>query len=293
MVTLWHLSVFSVLSVVKQQRVSLRSMPDSSNLPVPKQPLDRTAIERILARAAELQVATSTHEQSGLLTESQLVEIAKEAGISPTMVSQALAEERSRISVPAEQGFVASVTGPAIATASRTVRGNPAEILDALDKWMQKEECLRVQRRFPDRITWEPRTGFFDQIQRGLNISGRAYHLTRASHVAATIIPVDNERVLVRLDADLSESRGSRVRVGVGSLVAGVMGSGVVAVIGSLLLAPEAFLLLGGAAAVPTLIGAGAGYQVGKGHRQVVMRAQLALEQTLDRMEYGTTRRIK
>lgn len=263
------------------------------NLPVQKAPLDRTAIERVLARAAELQVATTSTEQSGMLTEAQLVEIAKEAGISPTMVSQALAEERSRISVPSEEGFVASVTGPAIATASRTVRGKPAEILAAIDAWMQREECLRVQRRFPDRVTWEPRSGFIGQIQRGLNISGRGYHLTRASQVAATIIPVDAERVLVRLDADLSASRGSRVQVGVASLIAGVIGSGVVAVIGAVTLAPEAFMLLGGAAAVPTLIGAGAGYQVGKGHRQVVMRAQLALEQALDRLEFGTAGKIK
>ena len=115
----------------------------------------------------------------------------------------------------------------------------------------------------------------------------------RSSQVAATIIPVDAERVLVRLDADLSESRGARVRVGVGSLVFGVLASGAVAVLGSVFLVPDAFALLGGAAAVPTLIGAGAGYKVGKGHRQVVMRAQLALEQALDKLEFGSTRRIK
>jgi hypothetical protein len=263
----------------------------SSNLPVQKAQLDRTAIERVLARAAELQVANTAADQSGMLTEGQLVEIAKEAGISSTMISQALAEERSRIAVQEEQGFIASVTGPAIATASRTVRGTPAEVLAAIDVWMQREEALRVQRRFPDRITWEPRTGFIGQIQRGLNIGGRGYHLTRASQVAATIVPVDSERVLVRLDADLSESRGARIRVGFGSLLAGVLGSGVVAVIGSVMLVPDAFMLLGGAAAVPTLIGAGAGYQVGKAHRQVVLKAQLALEQTLDRLEFGSTGR--
>ena len=113
----------------------------------------------------------------------------------------------------------------------------------------------------------------------------------RASQVAATIIPVDAERVLVRLDADLSESRGSRVRVAGGALVAGILGSGIVAVIGSIALAPDAFMLLGGAAAVPTLVGAGAGYGIGKGHREVVTRAQLALEQILDRLEFGPQRR--
>jgi hypothetical protein len=270
-------------------------MPDdpNANLPATKPPLDRTAIERILARAAELQASTAGSDQTGMLTEAELIEIGKEAGISRETLTQALAEERSRVAVQEEQGFVASITGPAIATASRTVKGKPEEILAAIDSWMQREECLRVQRRFPDRITWEPRSGFLGTLQRNLNLSGRGYHLMRASQVAATIIPVDAERVLVRLDADLSESRGSRVRVAGSALFAGILGSGLIAVIGSITVTPDAFMLLGGAAAVPTLAGAVTGYQIGKGHRAVVMRAQLALEQTLDRLEYGSTRRLK
>jgi hypothetical protein len=264
----------------------------AENLPA-KAPLDRTAIERVLARATELQATAASSDQSGLLTEAELIEIGKEAGISPATLTQALAEERSRVAIPEESGFVASITGPAIATASRTVKGNQAEILAAVDAWMQREECLRVQRRFPDRITWEPKSGFLGTVQRNLNISGRGYHLVRANQVAATLIPVDAERILVRLDADMSESRGSRVRVGAGALIAGILGSGIVAIIGSIAVAPEAFMVLGGAAAVPTLAGAAAGYQIGKGHRQVIMRAQLALEQILDRLEFGPGGRVR
>jgi hypothetical protein len=268
-------------------------MPDSPNLPSKTPPLDRAAIERVLARASELQASSANTDQSGLLTEAELLEIGKEAGISPNTLTQALAEERSRIAVVEEQGFIASITGPAIATASRAVRGTPEQVLAAIDAHMQREECLRVQRRFPDRVTWEPGSGVISQLQRGLNFAGRGYHLTRASQVAATIIPVDAERVLVRLDADLTPARATRVRVGGAALVAGILGSGVVAIIGTLVAVPEAFMLVGGAAAVPTLLGATAGYQVGKGHRQLVMRAQLALEQALDRLEFGSSRRIK
>ena len=70
--------------------------------------------------------------------------------------------------------------------------------------------------------------------------------------------------------------------------MAGILGSGIVGLIGSIAVAPEAFLVLGGAAAVPTLAGVAAGYQIGKGHRQVIMKAQLALEQILDRLELGS-----
>jgi len=269
-------------------------MPDDpSNLPIKTPPLDRSAIERVLARASELQATSSATDSSGLLTEAELIEIGKEAGISPNTLTQALAEERSRIAVVEEKGFVAGITGPGIATASRTVRGTPAEVLAAIDGHMQREESLAVQRRFPDRVTWEPKSGMIGQLQRGLNFAGRGYHLTRASQVAATIIPVDAERVLIRLDADVSQARAARVRAGSAALIVGILGSGAVAVLGSLVAAPEAFMIVGGAAAVPTLLGATAGYQVGKGHRQLVMRAQLALEQALDRLEFGSTRRIK
>src|SRR5215207_2751854 len=103
----------------------------SDNLPA-KAPLDRTAIDRVLARATELQASAANRDQSGMLTEAELIEIGKEAGISPATLSQALAEERSRVAIAEEAGFVASITGPAVATASRTVTGNQETILAAL-----------------------------------------------------------------------------------------------------------------------------------------------------------------
>ena len=117
-------------------------MPDDpSNLPARREvPLDRTTIERVLARAAELQATAGGQDGESNLSESQLIEIGKEVGLNPTTLTQALAEERSRISVPADQGAFSSITGPAIATASRTVRGTPAEVLAAIDNSMQRDE---------------------------------------------------------------------------------------------------------------------------------------------------------
>jgi hypothetical protein len=263
-----------------------------SHLPARQVPLDRTTIERVLARAAELQ-ATSGSDDDGVsnLSESQLIEIGKEVGINPTTLTQALAEERSRVAVPEDQSLLSSITGPAIATASRAVRGTPAEVLISLDNWMQRDECLQVQRRFPDRITWEPRAGWLGVLQRGFNVSGRGYYLCRATQVAATVVPIEGGRVLVRLDADLSESRNARLKVGGFLLTGGLVGAGALG--GAAFIAHFAILATGGAAALPLLIGAAAAYQVGKSHRQFAARAQLALEQTLDRLEFGTTRRLR
>ncbi len=268
-------------------------MPDEpSNLPARQVPLDRVTIERVLARAAELQ-ASSGSSDDGIenLSEAQLIEIGNEVGISSTTLTQALAEERSRIAVPEDHGLVASITGPAVATASRAVRGTPSDILASLDSWMQKDECLQVQRRFPDRVTWEPKVGWLGVLQRGFNVNGRGYYLCRASQVAATVVPIEGGRVLVRLDADLSESRNSRLKVGGTLITGGVLTAG--GLTGAAILMTIPFVIVGGIAAVPLLIGAAAAYGVAKRHRELVMRVQLALEQTLDRLEFGSTRRLR
>jgi hypothetical protein len=264
---------------------------DPSSLPARQVPLDRTTIERVLARAAELQASSGSDDGEDKLSESQLIEIGKEVGINPTTLTQALAEERSRVAVPADQGLLSSITGPAVATASRAVRGTPAEVLASLDTWMQRDECLQVQRRFPDRVTWEPRAGWLGMLQRNINFSGRGYYLCRANQVAATVVPIEGGRVLVRLDADLSESRSSRLKVSGLLLTGGLFGAGSLG--GGAFIAHFALLAAGGLAAIPLILGAAAAYQVGKRHRQLVMRAQLALEQTLDRLEFGSTRRLR
>src|ERR1041384_3953030 len=86
-------------------------MPDSPNLSVPR--LDRSALERVLARAAELQGTASDVDPSEQFTEDQLIELGKEVGLSPQNLRQALAEERTRSIVPGDERRVAaSVFGP-------------------------------------------------------------------------------------------------------------------------------------------------------------------------------------
>ncbi|MEJ7810998.1 MAG: hypothetical protein WKG32_11365 [Gemmatimonadaceae bacterium] len=266
-------------------------MPDSpppSNLPATRS-LERAALERVIARAAELQ-ALDADTGDGALTEAQIVDVGKEAGLSPQHIRQALAEERSRLAIPDDPGFVGRVAGPAIATATRTVHGAPADVLATLDGWMQREECLQPKRRFADRGTWEARRDFAGSIQRSLNIGGRGYALARAAEVGATVVPVDEGRVLVRLDADLGPSRTSRVAAGGATAATGLIAGSAPLVIGSMVMGDPTSLfyaVAGAAAAIGTAVGLGGGYGIARGHQQVIARAQLALEQILDRLERG------
>lgn len=250
--------------------------PSSAPLPVQRPPLSRAALERVLARAAELQ-ATEAEPGDAMLTDEQLLDVGKEVGLAPQHLRQALAEERSRSVVPEEGGRIAHVFGPAIVHASRTVRGKPETVFAGLDAWMQREESLQVKRRLPDRIIWEPRAGFVTDIRRAFNIGGRGYHLSRAYEVAATAFAVDADRVLVRLEANLQNVRAQRLATGAATTGTGVIASAVLLTLG--FFAPVA--------AIPTAIGLAGGYFTARSHSPVVARAQVALEQVLDRLEHG------
>jgi hypothetical protein len=243
---------------------------DGRDLPAP---LDRSALERVLARAAELQAGEL--DPGEYVSEDRLLEIAKEVGLAPHHMRQALAEERTRVTVPAETGAMARFAGVAHVVATRVVAGTPAEVLSSLDTWMQREECLTIKRRFPERIVWEEHRGFWMQLRRGMDMGGRRYVLARAHDVSATAVPVDDRRSLVRVEADLSNVRTGRL-AGAGTSAA--LG----AAAGGTLLALGFFPL---AAIAPVLAGAAAGYAVARSHRGVAARAQLALEQVLDRVE--------
>lgn len=249
-----------------------------SNLP-DRPTLDRTAVERVLARAAELQSAETGETPAERMTEGQLLELGREVGLSAEHLRQALAEERTRAPLAIEEGgALERLVGPASIAATRTIRLPQGTALSQLDAWMQREEALNVMRRFDDRIVWEPRRDLMTQLRRGLDLGGRGFLLSRALTVAATVIPVDEARAIVRLDADFTSFR--RQAAGTGGVIAtlGAGASGVAAAIGVML----------PVAVIPAVVlGAGGVYQARRRQRTLVARGHLVLEQILDRLERG------
>jgi hypothetical protein len=255
--------------------------------------LDRAAVERVLARAAELQTQSTGGEgepgeadQSDLISEAQLIAAGAEVGLSVTHIRQAIAEERTRIGVPAERGLAAQFAGAGMASASRTVIGTPADVLAAVHASLTRDESMTIKRRYAERWTWEPRRDFWAMFRR---IGGWRFDLQHATEVAATVVAVDDQRVTIRLDADVSRTRSARLEQGAGVAAGGVaVGGGMVGIgiVAHLILAP---VLL--AAVVPVAAGAVGGYMLARRHRQTVERTQLVLEQVLDRLEHGDLRR--
>lgn len=255
-------------------------MDPSKPPPSPPTGITRAALERVLARAAELQAASGDETEPDALTEAQVVDLGREVGLSTAALRQALAEERSRL-VPVaatESGLVTQVLGGARVGAQRVVRGTPARVLDTLDRWMQRDELLRTVRQRADMLVWEPTRGIIGNLRRAFG--NRDYALFRANHIAATAVAVDEGSSLVRLEADFSRLRTAIVTQ---SLSGGVIGGAftAAAVVANVVLPLAVIPVLG----VP--IAAYLGSR--RVHRHAMGRALLTLEQLLDRLERGET----
>lgn len=238
--------------------------------------LGRAALDRILARAAELQ--NSTGDPAEDFTEAQLLDLGKEVGISPQHLRQALAEERTRSILESSAHGSPGWFGSPVVTASRTVPGNAPAVLAALNTWMQREESLRVKRQLGDRITWEPRTDLVGRIRRAIGSPGRHFALTLAGEVAATVLAVDDRQVIITLEADLGVRRKRLAgEVGIGVLAGGFSTAACVAMGVATIVAVAPVVIL------PVVAGAAAR----SWFKQNASRAQLALEQVLDHAERG------
>lgn len=259
---------------------------DSSQVPAPDTSslLDRGAMERVLARASEL--ASGAADAPDGMSEAQLFEIGKEVGLTPSSIQQALAEERTRVVLTEETGLEARVMGPAAVSAVRSVPHSLEATLSAVDEWMRSDYRMLAKRRFGNRRTWEQRQGIFAELERGLRGNQAAATLMKATEVAVTVSPFGGGRTAVRLDADISQLRRGRKIGGIAAAVTGFLLAIVPMAIGALV-APQAMLPLALTLGWIPIGGLAVAWATLTGHRKQASRAQLALEQLLDRLEHG------
>jgi hypothetical protein len=240
--------------------------------------IDRAALERIIQRAAELQ--TTEHDVGDGLTSQELIALGREVGIPGRYLQQALLEERTRIGQVRAAGFFERVTGPSSITAQRVVRGDPDVIEAALLQWIERNELLCVQRQQTGRITWEPLGGIQAAFRRSTAAIGtgkRAFMLSRAATVSATILPLEPGYTHVTMSADTRKVRGEYVGAGAAVAGLGIASTAAMVVLGALL--PVALL--------PLPVALGIGYGVVRRSAPAVARIQLGLERALDFLEQG------
>jgi hypothetical protein len=254
--------------------------------------IPRDALERVLARATELQGTTG--EATDALSESRLLEVAREVGIDAQHLRQALAEERARIAFDApEGGPVLDALGSALVHGQRVVQGGASDVQARLDGWLPRMEGLAVRRKAAQRTSWEPRRDPLGNALRALGAGGRRFDLVRADQVLAAVTPVDDGKSVVRFDVELSGVRKSHRATALGLAV------GLNAAVFTAISIPVLFIangnansagMLGGLgvlAAVQTGIGFGIWRAVKNSYRRAVARVQLRVDQMLDDLEQG------
>ena len=126
------------LHLVRRDLSRDRPAPES----LPSTALSRAALERVLARAAQLQAASGEGDDAGAMSEEQLVDLGKEVGLSGDLLRQALAEERGRtlrargIGMARQPHRCVGGDGGAHGAGDAGIRARRA-----LDAWMQRTEA--------------------------------------------------------------------------------------------------------------------------------------------------------
>lgn len=263
-------------------------MASNPNDPGSSEPvIARAALERVLARATELQASDPDAPEA--ISEARLIEIGREVGIPAEHLRLALAEERSRSPyAEPEHGPLLDGLGAVSVSARRSVAGTPAELLANIDAWMKREEAMDTNRRLPNRLSWSPRNGPLSFIYNALGRNGRSLELVRTDEVSATVTSIDAARAVVRLDADLTKLRRSQRNAMIG------LGIGLNAAAFAVLSAPILILFPDNALPVIGALGAlqaAGGYGVWrllKGqYRKSIAKIHQKLEQLLDHVEHG------
>jgi hypothetical protein len=109
-------------------------------------------------------------------------------------------------------------------------------------------------------------------------LGSRDYVLSRADEIGATVVPVDDESTLVRLEATFTSLRRAMAGQTAAGAVVGGAGTGVAVLLNAMI--PVAVIPVVGLSAI-------AYYSSRRTQRRAVQRASLVLEQVLDRLERG------
>src|SRR4249920_327108 len=96
---------------------------------------DRGQLDRILQRAAELQAGE--RDPSEELTRDELLKLGRDVGIPGKYLEQAVLEEQTRLPAQRLEGFWDHSAGPALVSAMRVVRGEPAQVERILVDYME------------------------------------------------------------------------------------------------------------------------------------------------------------
>ena len=243
--------------------------------------IDREALERIIARAAELQA--NDKEVGDHLSWDEVRQLGKEVGIPERHLQQALLEEQNRAPAAVMTGMPDRLVGPATVSAERVIRGEIQAIESTLLGWIDEQELLTVQRHQVGRIDWEPLPGLqiaFKRSSAAIGGGRKPFMLSKAALVSAITTQLEPGYCHVTLTANLRKERNEYLGLG-------AMSSGIGAVATGVLLSAGAMAIL---IPLPVIAGAIVTAAAWRSYRPHAERTRLGLERALDHLERGTVK---
>lgn len=245
--------------------------------------LTRREFDAVIRRAAEL-AESDPDTPEGLVSEGELLRIAREVGLDESHVRHALAEVRGG---GGGTGPIDRLFGPSRIGASRVVPGRPELLADQLDEFLVANQLLQPVRRTPELLMYRPAVDWASQLARAASFSSRKYYIASASSVEVHLETVEDERTLVEFTIDPG-MRGDDVASAAvfGSLGGG--GAGLLTAWGLASVAP-----LGLAVGVGVVIAGGLfgviSYGVGRSHKKKLIQVRAETEGVLDSLEMGAS----
>ena len=154
----------------------------------------------VLRRAAELERRTGDAGEA--LSAAEIEELAREVGLAPEAVEQALAELRNGALEPARAPrALERVLGSQSVVIERTIPGSVPEVTRRVDR-MLTAQLLRKTRDFGARALWQSMPGFWPKLRRALDVGG---HLTLGPMHAleSSVLAAGEGRSRVRFTVDV------------------------------------------------------------------------------------------
>jgi hypothetical protein len=242
--------------------------------------LTRRDLEAVIRRAAELEAEAGSRVPE--LSETDVVRIAGEVGLSEASVRRALAELRAGAGggLLADRGWAARLCGPGLVTATRILERPSEEVRQEIEAHFRENESLRLARRTRGVSLWEPDSGVIASIVRSVDLSGAGYQLAKKSQALELgVIPLNEGSCQVTLTADLGKERGAWFWVlGIGT--GGALATGASIFITGLPSLPDVVAL-----GSPALLGLTMG-MARRAYMRAMEKMRLILDGLLDRLEH-------
>lgn len=173
--------------------------------------LSSDEVALVLRRAAELEAEDQGPGLVDGYDPAAVEEAAREAGLSPAAVRQAVAELRvGALPLAVDRGRTRSLSSRRVAD-QRLVGTPPDAVHAAIDRFM-RTQMLELRRRSGDRSLYRQRSDLVASLRRGLDFAG-AIKLDGLRTIDVVVTQAD-DRTLVRIEAELASSRVNAVAGG-------------------------------------------------------------------------------